>query len=86
MKKQFQHTLQSQNLSKNITHFMRKAPKCQNTIQLSQKQRSEKKDPLSFPKSRLQVHQKMVGILKKMKIPRNLPKFQVIQPYLTSRA
>jgi hypothetical protein len=49
------------------------------------KNKDKKKDPLSFPKRRFQVLQKMVGILKKMKIPRNLFKLQVIQLYLSSK-
>jgi hypothetical protein len=79
-KKQLQHILQS----KNKTHFIRKNPKCQNTLQLSQNI-DLPKDPLSFPKRRLQVHFKMVGILEKMKILINLLKLLVIQPYPTSR-
>jgi hypothetical protein len=39
------------------------------------------KDPFSFPKRRFQLRQKTMGIPKKLKIPKNPFKLQVIQPY-----
>ncbi len=36
-------------------------------------------------KGRLETHKKIVGILRKMKIRRNSPKLQVMQPYPTFR-
>jgi hypothetical protein len=43
---------------------MRKSSKCQKYITVVSKTEEKKKDASSFPKRRLQVHQKMVGILK----------------------
>jgi uncharacterized protein YpiB (UPF0302 family) len=83
-KKQLQYIFENKNLSKNKTHFIRKSSKCQNTLQLSQNI-DLPKDPLNFPKKKLQVHQKTVGILEKMKILINLLKLLVIQPHPTSK-
>jgi hypothetical protein len=77
--------LQSQNLSKKKIILCEKFQSAKIHCNCIQKQRSAKKTPLSFPKRRLQVNQKTVGILKRMKIPKNLPKLQVIQPYPTFR-
>jgi hypothetical protein len=52
-------------------------------IVISKNKDVPKKNPLRFPKRRFQVRQKIVEIFKKMKILKNLPKLQIIQPYLT---
>jgi hypothetical protein len=43
------------------------------------------KKPLQLPQEKISSPSKNSGDLKKMKIPRNFPKLQVIQPYPTSK-
>jgi len=62
---------------------MQKTSKCQKYITFILKTKDHTKDPSSFPKRRLQVRKKTMGILKKIKILKILPKLQVIQPYST---
>jgi hypothetical protein len=85
--------LQSQQVRKKIsTHFAKpkleqkhnsfyaKSSKVLNyIITMPQNKKIAKKYPLNFPKKKLQVYQKTMGILK------NPPKLQVIQPYPPSR-
>ncbi len=63
---------------------MRKTPKCQNTFQSSKKKNIKK--PFELPQEQTSSPLENGGDpLKKMKIPKNCPKFQVIQPYITFR-
>jgi hypothetical protein len=90
-------SLQSQQVGKtSSTHFAKpklqkhdslhaKNSKVPKYITVESKTKIRQKDPLSFTQRRLQVCKKMVGIFKKMKIPRNSHNLQVIQPYPTSR-
>ncbi len=80
-KKQLKKNLQNKSLSKNRTFLHSKSFKVQKLLYSCIKNKNQPKDPSSFPKKRLQANKKMVRVLKKIKIPRNLPKFQVIQPY-----
>ncbi len=91
-------SLQSQQVGKTTsTHFAKpkleqkhdslhaKNSKVPKYITIESETKIPQKDPLSFTKRRFQVCKKTVGIFKKMKIPRNSPNLQVIQPYPTSR-
>jgi hypothetical protein len=55
-----------QTFEQNITFSCEELQNVKNTLQ-SYQNKDKKKDASSFPKRRLQVHQKMMGILKKLK-------------------
>jgi hypothetical protein len=80
---QFQQNLRNKSLNKNRANFHYKSFKVQKIHYSCIKNKDKKKNPLSFPKKRLQARKKMVGILKKMKILRNLLKLHITQPYPT---
>jgi hypothetical protein len=75
-KDKFTTLCKAKNLNKHSLNA-KNLQKCPKYITVESKRKSTQ-TPLNFPKKRLQVHQKMVGILKKMKIPINHLKLQVI--------
>jgi len=64
---------------------MQKTLMSQIILQMNPKTKLNKKTPWTSPREDFKFVKKMVGILKKWKIPKNPPQLQVIQPYSSSR-